>query len=116
MSITKILTSQTIPYYSEKVDLDGENFILTFKWNVREEAWYFSIYQEDETPVAVGIKLVTGWNPIRRLSGSDRPLGIFYTYDTTETDTEPSFSTLGTQVQLLYVEHDTAVEILAEAA
>jgi hypothetical protein len=111
MALTQISTSQTIPYYSEIVELDGENFILTFKWNVREEAWYFSIYQEDETPVLVGVKLVTGWNPIRRLSGSDRPLGIFFTYDTTETDTEPSFSTLGTQIQLLYADADKVAEL-----
>lgn len=113
MTVTRIATSQTIPYYSETVDLDGENFLLVFKWNVRDESWYLSMYQEDETPVAVGMRLVVGWNPIRRLIGTDAPLGALYVHDTTGTDEEAGFDELGTRVLVLYYDEDE-IESLSE--
>lgn len=106
MAITRIATSQKIPYYSEIVDLDGENFLMVFKWNFRDSTWYFSLYQEDETPVAVGMRLVVGWNPLRRLVGTDRPLGSIYVHDTVGTDVEAGFEELGTRVLVLYYDED----------
>lgn len=115
MTVSQIPTSQELPYYSKKITLDGETFLFLFKWNVREEAWYLSIYREDETPIQVGRKIVVNWPLLRRLVSADAPLGSLSAYETTGSEEEPNFSELGTRVLLLYADEEEIVAIEEEA-
>lgn len=113
MAYSQIPTSQTLPYYTEQVSLEGETFILVFKWNNRESAWYLSIYTADNTPIQVGRKIVSNWTLLRRVVSPTAPLGAIVAYDTTGQGDEPLFDTLGTQAILLYVDSDQ-LEIIRE--
>jgi hypothetical protein len=53
------------PYYRQKTKLEGRDFILAFSYNERIERWYLSIYDEEETPLRLGIKLITNWPLLR---------------------------------------------------
>lgn len=43
-------------------DSGTDNFIINTRWNSRDAAWYIDIYENDYTPVALGLKLVLGSN------------------------------------------------------
>ena len=66
MAVTKIPTSTTFPFYDMEVDLDGVLFLLSFKFNGRDQAWYMSILDPNGTQLRSGLKVVSDW-PLMRL-------------------------------------------------
>lgn len=107
----QIFTSNTIPYYTQKVTLDGQTFTLEFKWNIREEFWYMNLLNDDNVAIVSGIKIVTNWPLLRRVTNEERPLGDFFAYDITDVGTEAGFEELGERVLLLYFSQAELAEI-----
>jgi hypothetical protein len=66
---------QDSPFYSELVDLDETTYSLTFRWNDREEAWYFDIAEQDGTVIVGGQKLVPYINLTQRWADARIPPG-----------------------------------------
>lgn len=58
----KIIPTREDPYYPMRVRLEGRDYILDFDYNQREERWYLSIADEEERPIATGIKLIANWS------------------------------------------------------
>lgn len=48
--------------YRIRVPLDNETFLFDIRWNSRDAAFYIDIRQQDEVPIALGLKLVLGVN------------------------------------------------------
>jgi hypothetical protein len=48
-----------------RVRLDGQDFNFKFRYASRQERFYLSIYSADETPLALGIKLVCNIELVR---------------------------------------------------
>jgi hypothetical protein len=65
MSIS-ILPTFEDPFYSYATILEGKSYFLRFRFNVREDCWYISIYLPDLTPLCTGIKIVDGVNLLQR--------------------------------------------------
>jgi hypothetical protein len=40
------------------VVLGGTTYNITFRFNTREARWYFDLYQEDNTPIKLGVKVM----------------------------------------------------------
>lgn len=58
-----------LPLYTEQVfqytaSLAGKAYSLSFEWNSRVGSLYLSIYDEGNTPLAVGLRLVPGVFPV----------------------------------------------------
>jgi len=70
MALLIIPTTPDVPYYRQKTNLEGRDFILEFSYNQRIERWYLAIYDEAETVLLQGLKLMT-----------NRPLLRHYHYD-----------------------------------
>lgn len=52
------LTSKT--NYRLDTNVDDEAVVFDVRWNSRDEAWYFDMYEADDTPIAINVKVVLG--------------------------------------------------------
>ena len=93
------------PYYSQRTQLDGRDYVLTYAYNEREERWYLSIADEDEVPIATGIKLVANWSLLHPYRYDARtPPGQITCSDISGDGTPPKLAELGAgkRCELLY--------------
>lgn len=50
----------TKPAFQQQIVIDGDTFVFSFVWSLRESAWFLSVLGLDLTPFVSGIKLVLG--------------------------------------------------------
>jgi hypothetical protein len=93
---TLLIPTSANPYYSERVKLDGRDYLLRFSYNEREERWYLSLYDDAEDPLILGIKLLTNWELLQHYHADPRvPPGELWVMDTTGNDDPPTLNELG---------------------
>ncbi len=100
MMLIDTLTDGTTAY-DQRVELDGEEWLLTFRWNSRIDRWFFSIAGLDGvqrlTGAAVSLSI-----PLNRRSVSGPP-GVFVALSESGDD-PPGLLDLGGRVKLYYIE------------
>lgn len=101
------------PHYQVGTSLDGVQYILELKWNMRDEAWYLDILAEDEDPIRHGMKIVLGTLLGRRSVDPRMPAGAFIAADLSGAGREATIDDLGTRVVVYYY---TADEVAAAVA
>lgn len=103
----EIPVSKDVPNYTQRVTLDGREYLLGFDWNDREQRWYLSISTVDETPLAMGIKVIANWPLLRKFTDDRLPPGVLMAADLSPEGGEPpGFSDLGRRVKLHYFGED----------
>jgi hypothetical protein len=91
------------PLYTQRITLDGVEYVFKFDWNDRESRWYFGLFAIDETPIVTGIKVVANWPLLRRFTAEKVPPGVLVAVDLSpERGESPTFTELGFRVRLLY--------------
>jgi hypothetical protein len=100
----EIPTSTELPSYVQRTTLEGREYVLAFDWNEREGRWFFDVLDSEETPLAVGLKVVVGFPLLRRKTDPRLPPGDFLAIDTSDTGADPGFAELGGRVRLCYLE------------
>ena len=100
--------SQTLPYYQQITTLSNLNYILTFKFNSREKAWYLDIANEDAVVILSSIKLLPGLDLMRKHKHKI-PEGLFpnplvLVRTNTPTDRPIALNNLGIDYELIYLE------------
>jgi hypothetical protein len=94
-------------------NLDGEDFLLDFHYNSRDNHWYFSISKIDGTPVLSGLKVITNWYMFRTCGDIFlRPYGELIFLDNSVIPSDPSLEDLGIRVNLIYVENSTLRDLV----
>lgn len=118
MPIRTIPTSTILSDYTKTLTLGGREYLFRFTWNQRAEKWFLSIFDQDELPIAVGIKVVVG-APLNHLITDERgPKGILYVFDTeavsdrTTIGVDPGLTNLGERHVLIYIDEDSVNETL----
>jgi hypothetical protein len=58
---------QIIPFkepaaWEAQIQLTGVIFLLKFKWNALNEYWVMSIFNRNDEPILLGVKVVVNWN------------------------------------------------------
>jgi hypothetical protein len=98
--------------YRTTIALDGVNFILHFLWNGRDEHWYLSVHDGDDTPITgyVSRKLVGNWFVGNRSTDPNRPDGLLFIVSSEHED--PAFLALGVDTLLHYLPSDDLTEFL----
>lgn len=48
-------------YYTYSIGLETSKYVFTFLWNDRAKSWHMDIRKEDQTPVVLGIKMVSSF-------------------------------------------------------
>ena len=97
MSVLFVPTSSD-PFYDQITSFEGVDYLLTFRYNQREDAWYLSIATAaDGVSQIEGIKLVTNWPLLaKRRAGRTLPPGDFLVVTNDDTnDAPPGLSELG---------------------
>lgn len=103
MAVVVIPTlSDGTAHYDVRVELGEDEFVLTFRWNEREDSWAFDLATAEGEPLLSGIKVVLGWPLLRQLSDRRRPTGDFLAVDTEGTGVEAGLLDLGQRVLLTY--------------
>lgn len=101
----------TIKSFSEIVPIEGTEYLLQFYWSDREQAWYLSIANQDETPLASWIRLVADSNLLRRFrSFGTVPPGYLMAWDSSGQSQEiATQADLGNRVLLTYITSDDPI-------
>lgn len=105
MSVLNIDTDQSALFWDQTTTLDGVPYLLTFRYNSREEVYYLQIQSADGSiTYAQGIKIVANY-PLLRQYG-DTPPGELMAMSTTPDDSPPQLGELGVGARcvLMYIE------------
>lgn len=97
-----------LPNFDMQAALEGVTYTLSFRWNVRWNAWYLDVLDEaGDNYIVAGIKLVADW-PLSTYTVDRQPPGAFITVDSTGQGVDAALTDLGVRVSLLYF---TAAEL-----
>lgn len=92
------------PLYSMRVRLSGRDYIVRVDWNGREERFYLSLYDNDDAPVLLGLKLVENWPLlVRHHANAKVPPGELMVIDANG-DGPPLLDDAGDRCRLVYLE------------
>lgn len=89
--------------FTQQVTLDGSIYQVSLIWNGRDDAWFISFAEQDGTPILDALKIVPGYELIRRFKDSRLPPGALLTADMTDTGDYPTRDNLGVDVKLVYM-------------
>ena len=92
----KIPTQQGLPFYTQRVTLDGRDYNLRFAWNQRLERWYLDIRDGADVSLLVGLKLVTNWPLLLAYHHDERlPAGELVVMTSLPDNSPPGYMDLG---------------------
>lgn len=104
MASLELPVRHDLPAYEFQIDLEGTVYTLSFTFNTRMNAWVMSIGDVNKEPLLNGVKLLTGWLPLRQYANTKLPPGKFAVIDTTESGDNPNLDNFGEGVVLMYEE------------
>lgn len=91
------------PLYTQRITLDGIEYLFRFDWSDREQRWYLTISDIDEKELASGIKIIANWPLLRRFVNPALPRGTLMAADLSPQNGEPpTYAELGQRVKLVY--------------
>lgn len=111
-----LIQTSADPYYTQRVRLDGRDYILRLAWNQREERWSLSLFTDRDEPILFSLKLLCAWPLLSPYRYDDRlPEGELYVCDWTGDGSPPLLEELGEgrRCQLLYFTQEELAEIEA---
>jgi hypothetical protein len=95
------------PLYKERVRLEGRDYIFRFDWNDREQRYYMHIFDQDEVPLLLGVKVIANWGMLTRHHFNPAlPPGELIPMDLEQGGEPPTFDDFGTRVRLFYYASD----------
>jgi hypothetical protein len=71
---------QIIPFkepaaWSEQINLTNSVFIFYFRWNALNKYWVMNIYDQNNAPILLGVKIVTNYDLTKQFVVSGLPAG-----------------------------------------
>lgn len=92
-------------YQQQRIALDGAIYTLGFAWNQWASFWTLSLWDSEESPIVLGLRIVCDW-PLLRYYRYDRrcPPGEFFAHDLTGNRAPPGLDDfgIGKRVELTY--------------
>jgi len=104
MAITRLPTSTTLPYYEFEIELDGVEFKLEFRFNGRDDSWYLTILDGEDTILRGSIRVVNSWVLLRLWAEATRPDGEIISVNQGKVLAPPTLNQLGAEVVLTYLD------------
>lgn len=90
--------------FSFLVKLDGPQFLIRMRWNVRDEAFYMDILDDQNDPVILGKRLSRNVAALGSVTRENRPQGSLVFVENGNKVTEATPETLGISHELVYVD------------
>lgn len=103
------MSAITIPFlpsetnYVLAVPIDDTQVLFDIRWNSRDAAWYFDMYESNDNPIAINVKVVLGIPLGRRSQHSFFQNHMLLAVDTTGSGLEPGFDELGARVNIVVI-------------
>lgn len=109
MSILTINTEagSSSPFYVQRTDLDGVEYVLSFEYSGREDAWYLSVSDQEEVLLAT-VKIVCGASLLGRLVSDNRPAGRLFCLPLTADNNSPGLDDLAPDTGRCVLVYETA--------
>lgn len=101
------IPSSNDPYYTQRSDLEGREYVFVFLYSIRESCWYLNLKTGEEEEIISGVKLVCNQPLLRNLAGELRPPGELMVISKTLDDSPPTLEELVSdsgRCTLIYVE------------
>jgi len=76
-----VSAAQTSTDFETFVQLDGVEYLFRYIWRDRNASWYLNIYDQDENPLALGIRLTVNSVFMRRFRDTRLPSGLLFCAD-----------------------------------
>lgn len=107
MAIVSIPLSPVETDYTQRVILDGVEFVFRFFYSEREQRWYFDLATNEETQIVAGLKLVPGIDLLKRVVSDEKPQGTLFLLDLTEADLDPGLAAFEEETHGLFYREAT---------
>ena len=92
-------------FQRQRIALDGKLYTLELKWNQWASYWSLGLWDSEDSPIILGIRIVSNW-PILRFYRYDTriPAGEIIAHDLTGDGSPPGFDDfgIGKRVELTY--------------
>jgi hypothetical protein len=88
----------------QRIQLEGRDYYLTLRRNIRLDRWFFGLYDAQGAPIVEGRKLMFGRDLLRGVGSPAKPPGGLYVADFEARGRDPDGSNFGAGVGLVYVE------------
>lgn len=103
MSIfTLPLPADNTPFFEQRTQLDGVDYIFSFKFNETRNLWTFNMTGPDEEPVISGQSIYTGVDLLRRSVARSKPPGVLTAISENGDTSTADLAALGNRVNLYY--------------
>lgn len=102
MAVDIIPTTSKVGAFSQTVELSGETFRLDFRFNTRDGRWFIDIFDDEDTEIRRGVKVLTNWTMLRAWTDGGRPPGDLQVFRS-DTDDDLGEDELGELIELFYV-------------
>lgn len=96
------------PFWTQRVALDGAEYVLEGRWNQRAGKWFLGLLDADGNRLSGQVKVVCHFPLFRLCSAEGAPPGMLFARDTTAPDPtaegrDPHLEDFGSRVLLVYV-------------
>lgn len=114
MTLTEIIQAGTplqIPvledsaYQTQRIALDGRLYTLGLAWNQWASFWSISLWDSEDSPIVLGLRVVANWPMLRFYRYDTRtPPGEIIAHDLTGDGSPPGYDDfgIGKRVELTY--------------
>lgn len=89
--------------FIQTVNVGGVYYKFGVHWNTRDEAWYLTIYDTDDTIIIGNSKLVTDYELISKHKVEGMPNILLFLFDMTGAGERATFESLGSRHKLMYL-------------
>ena len=90
------------PKWSERLTIDGSDYIFHFRWNNRMSRWILSIGDQSDNPLIIGIVCCVRMDLLAQFRYMDVPQGVLMFFNPNTPDTDPSYEDFGNGAFLAY--------------
>ena len=94
------------PQHSQRVQLEGSEYVFTFTYNFRGETWYVSIDTIDGERVVSDKRIGCRVDILKGVSSSKAPPGVLSCFNLDSSDERPKLNDLGVSHVLWYITSD----------
>lgn len=114
--LQEIPLSPSIGHYQFSTQIMGEDYTFEVRWNARDAAWYFDLFDAAGRVIRRGFKIALGAY-IGRLVRHPLFLrdGMFFAYDASQQHREATFDDIGSRVILYFMPHAVQAHMRAYA-
>lgn len=90
--------------YTERVIVEGVQYLFRFRWNTAAGSWYLDLSDADGNLIVAGRRCLADVRLLEQFGHLAIPPGVLLAFDTTTKQVDPTLDDFGARVLLLYDE------------